>query len=65
MVFVVTTRRAPVNSIGCSFDDQFLAKVTLLLIINESGTPFSGVWRLYVESTKNTSSHSQLIYELE
>ena len=65
MVFVVTTTRAPVNSIGCSFDDQVLAKGTLLPIINESDTPFLGVWRLYVELTKNTSSHSQLFYELE
>ena len=39
-MFVVTTRRAPVNTIGFSFDDQVFAKGKLLPIFNESRTPF-------------------------
>ena len=40
LVFVVTTRRAPVNSKGGYFDDQVLAKRRLLPNATEGGTLF-------------------------
>ena len=56
---VVTTSRAPVNSIGGYFDNEVVAKRRLLPIIDESGT------LLFCACGDYMSSHSQLSYHLK
>ena len=65
MVFVVTTRRAPVNSIGSLVRWSSSRKRRVLPIIDESGTLLFCACGGYVELTKNTLSRSQLSYRLE
>ena len=67
VVFVLRTRRAPVNGISCYFSDQGPAKRRLFPLIADSRTLFFFlcVWRVHVELRKNNSCHSQLSYKLE
>ena len=66
MVFVVTTRRAQVNSIGSLLRWlSFPNKEIITYHWREWQTAFLCVWKLNVKLTKNTSSDSQLFYKLE
>ena len=63
---LVTTRRAPVYSIGwLSRWSSFCKKAIIPYHWEEWHTGFLCMWRLYVELTKNTSPDSQLFYKLE
>ena len=66
MMFVATTRRAPVNSIGW-LARWWSSRKEAIFTYHwwEWHTASLCVWRLYVELTKNTSSQSQLSYEVE
>ena len=65
LVFVVTTRRAPVNRISCLFRWSSSCKKAIITYHCWLWhTVFLRVWRLHVKLTKNTSSHSQLSYKL-
>ena len=65
VVFVVTARRAPVNSISWLFRWSSSCKKAIITFANSDTLFFLRVWRLHAKLTKNTSSHSQLSYKLE
>ena len=54
VVFVLLTRRAPVNSIRWLIDDKVLDKRRLLLIIAYSGTLFLYVCGDYMRTQRKT-----------
>ena len=67
-MFVVTTRRAPINSITYKVVIsmiKFLQKGDYYLLLLTVECCFFYAWSLHGELTKNTSSLSQLSYKLE
>ena len=66
LVFVLTTRRAPVNNISWSFRWPWSCKNPIITSHSwQLDIAFLCEERLHVELTKNNSSHSQLFYNLE
>ena len=65
VVFVVRTKRAPVNSISWLFRWSSSCQKAIITYHCWQWHTVSYAWRLHLELTKNNWSHSQLSYKIE